>query len=362
MATYKLIQDVEAEDHILGPFTLRQFIFMLAAAFLYWMSVLIYQKGAVWLLIVFLPPALFCTFFAIPFGRDQPTEIWALAKIRFYLKPRRRIWDQSGMKQLVTVTAPKKTEPVLTDGLSQTEVQSRLNALANTLDSRGWAIKNVNLNAFSPPNPLLAGSSDRLIDINSIPNSVPNYDVRASDDILDEYANPVAQQFDQMIDQSSREHRQQLINQLNNPMPAASQAPPADYWFMNQTGRPPAGQAVFSGSQFVQPGAVSTQAAQDDPALSNQLKNRRTVVSENANLRTLQPMRNQQSGISNQPAAANGKRQATNGAASDKPAAPDPAILSLANNNDLNVATLARQANKAKGDDELRDEVVVSLH
>jgi hypothetical protein len=40
----------------------------------------------------------------------------------------------------------------------------------------------------------------------------------------------------------------------------------------------------------------------------------------------------------------------------------DPAILSLASNNDLNVATLARQAKKAKGDDQPpHDEVVISL-
>jgi hypothetical protein len=40
----------------------------------------------------------------------------------------------------------------------------------------------------------------------------------------------------------------------------------------------------------------------------------------------------------------------------------DPAILELANNDDLNVATIARQANKAKGKKEPPDEVVISLH
>lgn len=41
-------------------------------------------------------------------------------------------------------------------------------------------------------------------------------------------------------------------------------------------------------------------------------------------------------------------------------AAPDPAILQLASNDDLDVATLARQANRHK--EELQDEVVISLH
>jgi hypothetical protein len=39
---------------------------------------------------------------------------------------------------------------------------------------------------------------------------------------------------------------------------------------------------------------------------------------------------------------------------------PDPAILQLASNDDLDVATIARQANRHK--EELQDEVVISLH
>ncbi|MGH7158305.1 MAG: PrgI family mobile element protein [Candidatus Saccharimonadales bacterium] len=34
MATYKVIQDIEAEDKILGPLTLRQFIYAGVAAIL----------------------------------------------------------------------------------------------------------------------------------------------------------------------------------------------------------------------------------------------------------------------------------------------------------------------------------------
>ena len=86
MATYKLIQDVEAEDHILGPLTLRQFIFALVGIFCWYLSFIIFVKHVYFGLIISLPPALFCTFFAIPFGRDQPTEIWALAKLRFLVQ------------------------------------------------------------------------------------------------------------------------------------------------------------------------------------------------------------------------------------------------------------------------------------
>src|SRR5665213_1846981 len=98
MSTYKVIQDIEAEDKILGPLTLRQFIYGLIAGFLLYICFLSVVKGAPYLLVLFLPPALFAAFFAAPFGRDQPTEVWALAKILFYFQPRRRVWNPSCVK------------------------------------------------------------------------------------------------------------------------------------------------------------------------------------------------------------------------------------------------------------------------
>jgi hypothetical protein len=124
VATYKVIQDIEAEDKILGPLTLRQFIFALVGSFFTYLSFLVLTKGLPVLLIIFLPPALFCWLFAFPFGRDQPTEIWFLAKLRFWFLPRKRLWDQTGVIELVTITVPKKIERILTDGLSQSEVKA----------------------------------------------------------------------------------------------------------------------------------------------------------------------------------------------------------------------------------------------
>ncbi|MGC1176495.1 MAG: PrgI family protein [Candidatus Saccharimonadales bacterium] len=373
MATYKLLQDIEAEDHILGPLTLRQFIFALIAVFCFYICFVALTKHVAFLLVLFLPPGLFCAFFAVPFGRDQPTEVWALAKIRFFIKPRKRIWDQSGVKELVTVTAPKKIEHTFTNGLSQNEVQSRLNALANTIDSRGWAIKNVNVNAYAQPDPLASVSSDRLIDMSAIPQDVPNYDVQAADDILDETSNPIAQQFDQLINQSTQTHRRELIDEMNDVrrgQKAQPAGPPADYWFMNQPAVPsslPPDQAMFSSAQIVQPAdataasAPVTQAATpDEAALDAQLKARNSAQPTSyAHLRTLQPL------SANPPQPANPPASSIPSDNSQPPAGtppPNPAILSLANNNDLNVATLAREAHKAKQDESSQDEVVISLH
>ncbi|HSX43632.1 MAG TPA: PrgI family protein, partial [Candidatus Saccharimonadales bacterium] len=173
MATYKVIQDVEAEDKLVGPLTLRQFIYAGIAGLSLYLGFLAVSKHAGFMLAIFVPIAGVSGFFAFPWNRDQPTEIWALAKLRFLIKPRKRVWDQSGAKDLVTVTAPKVVEHHLTNGLSENEVRSRLSALANTIDSRGWAVKNVNVN-LSGGNygPGAIQSSDRLVSPESMPQEV----------------------------------------------------------------------------------------------------------------------------------------------------------------------------------------------
>jgi hypothetical protein len=357
VATYKVIQDIEAEDKILGPLTLRQFIFALITAFFAYLCFIAIAKHIFFLLLIFAPPMILGLFFAFPFGRDQPTEVWALAKLRFLFKPRKRIWDQSGVKELVTITAPKKIERIYTDGLSQIEVQSRLKALANTIDSRGWAIKNVNITSYAP-NPLTVASSDRLLDINAIPDAVPDSVVLASDDILDTENNPIAHQFDSMIAQSSQVYRQQLVAEMNSSTAtttpqAVSQAAFQPSWFFMGSGSDNAASAPAT------PATVAVPTA-DEAALSAQIHASSSSRHINyGNLRTIQPL-----SANPQPAVA------TTTVTSPVPQQPlaamtapsHPAILALANNDDLNVSTIAREAEKAKSNKSGDDEVVIALH
>jgi hypothetical protein len=365
VAQYKLIQDIEAEDKILGPLTLRQFIFALAAAFLFYICFVVVVKHVFFLLVLFLPPALFCAFFAVPFGRDQPTEIWFLAKLRFWFKPRRRIWNQSGVKELVTITVPKKVERVLTKGFSQTEVKSRLKALADTLDSRGWAVKHVNeIDAYARP-VVGTGDSDRLIDIGSLPNEVPVDDVMPGDDILDEANNPIARQFETMIDQSSRSHRQRLIAELDGireGQDVRQAEPPANNWFMGQ------GQAVQPAGPV--PVAAAASSDNDIQLAANLTARANSRQVSLGNLRTVQPLMGRAATTGTAAGADSAgslvppdDQTVANGQATVVTAPGDPAILSLAKNDDFNVATLARQARKTRENSgQSPDEVIISLH
>jgi hypothetical protein len=260
MAVYKVIQDVEAEDKILGPLSLKQLIFAgVAFGSIFIAFRLVVATGVIYLAIPFLPIIFIFGFLAAPIGRDQPTEMWLAAQIRFFTKPRVRIWDQSDIKNLVNITAPKREEKVYTDGLNQQQVHSRLKALANTLDSRGWAVKNVDINLYATD---VYGQeqSDRLVDPSSLPVAVSEIDIKASDDIMDVANNETAHHFDEMMQASGQAHKNALLAKMQQPtQTAAPSNSQQDYWFMHQPEMPKGteGQVMFD-ENIVQPATTLT--------------------------------------------------------------------------------------------------------
>ena len=375
MATYKVLQDVEAEDKLVGPLSLRQFIYAAISAFLLYLYFFALTKNVGFLLIFFVPPALFTGFLAIPWHGDQPTEVWAIAKLRFMLKPRKRIWDQSGAKELVTITMPKKIERSLTNGLSQTEVRSRLRALADTIDSRGWAVKNINVNLSTGLRTDVA-TSDRLVDAMSLPQDVSSVDVRATDDMLDPSASPIAQHFDAMIQSAATAQRQQLLQQMQAPtaQPSTlSNSAQNDYWFMHQP-IPVVGQATFNNAAVVAPGmttaseppavAQAVTPTSEEEALIAQLKATNqphsTVDDHLKHIKTPAELAEEQRLFAAQKAAEVAKKQQVERQKAQVTSEKEAAIMNLARNDDLDVATIARQAKKEVQNND--GEVVISLH
>jgi hypothetical protein len=376
MATYKVIQDIEAEDKLLGPLSLRQFIYAVIVIVLGFVA---FTLGQIQFLLVlpFIPPIMFFGLLAAPFGQDQSSEVWLLAKIRFMFKPRRRIWDQSGLSELVTVTAPKYVEKHLTDGLDQTQVKSRLKALASTLDSRGWAVKNANISLATMPtySGMMVGD-DRLV---AAPASVavPDNDILASDDILDEQNNLTAQHLDSMINTAEQQRRQQLVQNvqqsisnpvLPSPVSSPTQNVPAnDYWFMNQNPDAPAAATVSPNQQY-QSGstaAVPVPVASDDKGEAEQAlldhvheetAKRHTSNSHIKRLKTpaeIEAERAQNESIQARAQVDLALKQ------KEQEAARQQEVARLSANNDLNITTISHEANHVKEND---DEVVISLH
>ena len=222
MAVYKVIQDIEAEDKLLGPLTLKGFIYAMIAGVLVFISVRVAIAPSLgnfrWgIIVLLLPPILLFGILAGPFGKEQPTEVWLLSHVRFFLKNRKRIWDQSGADLTVVITAPKIIEKQLTKGWSQVEVRSRLKALAATLDSRGWAIKNTNLNLSAPPGYFqdTGDESQRLVSQPESGQTTPVLDIHAKDDILDADNNSTAQYFNELVQKADDMRRQNVLDKFN---------------------------------------------------------------------------------------------------------------------------------------------------
>ena len=371
MAVYKVIQDIEAEDKLLGPLTLKQFIFaIVAAGFTFAAFMAVTKSGSILLGIPFLPFIIVPAVLAAPLSRDQPTDVWLAARIRFIIKPRKRIWDQSGIINLVTITAPKRIEKIYTDGLSQQEVRSRLKALADTIDSRGWAVKNVNVNMFATP-AYATANYDRLIDPASLPQAVPMTDITAADDIMDATSNPVAQHFDALVRDSSAAQKTAAIARMQAAIaaPAAQATPqaPIDPWFMHQPDptEAPAGSAMFT-SQTVAPVAATPQqndtflkdepvpVSADEQALLDKLKaekeNEKEGWSHHKTIKTPAEI-----------AAEEQKRLKQEAEKQAQAVTPlkNPAIVDLANTNDLSVASVAHLANRKSQSSD--GEVVIKL-
>ena len=378
MAVYKVIQDIEAEDKLLGPLTLKQFIFaVISAGFTFVAFLAVTKMGNIFIAIPFLPFIIIPAVLAAPLGRDQPTDVWLAAQIRFLTKPRKRIWDQSGIKNLVTITVPKKIEKVYTDGLSQQEVKSRLRALADTIDSRGWAVKNVAVNMYATP--AYAMASDRLVDPSSLPQAVPTTDITAADDIMDATYNPVAQHFDQMVHDATTAQKNAAIARMQQAMaspqapPQTNQQAPVDPWFMHQPdpSAVPQNSAMF-GAQTVAPVATTPQQPEDgflsehteQPSSPEEAELLEHIKAEKqqehqgwAHHKTIKTPEE----VAAEEAAQKQKELDEKAKQAQAVTPPkNPGIVELANTNDLSVASVAQLAKRNSQNND--GEVVIKLH
>lgn len=386
MAVHKVPQDVEADDKFLGPLSFKQFIFFGGALICGYLTFIMLNRGLWPVAILFFVPGFVSAVFAFPWSRDQPTDVWLAARIRFYLVPHRRIWNQDGMKDLVTVTAPLRQKAVYSDGLSQTEVRSRFGALASMVDSRGWAVKGgTATNSFTAT----TEDSDRLA---SGTTTAPVVQAEDSADPLDDTNSPIAKQFDTMIQQSEQEHRSAAMDLVaqartvqqqpapqqstNNPKRRVKNNTPQtkdeEFWFLNQQQAPDdPSLARFDQQTVLSPGmkTPATPTADDTGVDASQMnaylqqqKQRQQMQGHVRHEKVINPVAQQQT-QDHRPGGSDlrkkaKKTQTNTTEQKPTPTPKDPAILELAQNNDLSVETLQRQGHRPQDSD---GEVTIDL-
>lgn len=304
MAVYKVPQDVEADDKLIGPFSFRQFVYLIIVALaitLGWgLSQLFIPLAIIPLPIVLLFGAL-----ALPLRKDQPMEIYLAAIVSFFLKPHRRLWDPDGIDSLIEITAPKMIEVQRTKDISQGEAQRRFGYLAEIIDTQGWAVRGPGVQA---PNTALTNDA--------------YFAAQQVEDIMDNN-NTTAQSFNIKLDQSDARRRQDAVNMMHD-------------------------QTVTGNGGYFN-GPVAEPATAPEPDVVEQLEY--NPYPENMQQTVIKPIAESKP-VAAQPVKPVEKPVPTT---SEKPLSAG--IINLASNADLSIETIAREANRINK----QDEVFISL-
>lgn len=208
MATYKVPQDVEAEDKLLGPFTFRQFIYLLISAA---GIAIIFGLFQIFPLLAIIPVPIvgFFLILALPLKKDQPMEVYLASIASFYLKSNKRLWTPGQRESTIKITAPKIVEKPRARNITEEEATTRLSFLSNLVDSEGYSIRN-NSNF----------NEDFIAETNDVP------------DILDQNSN---QTINQMIAREQENRHANIVSNMKAAISNADQLLPPSPPQTNQT-------------------------------------------------------------------------------------------------------------------------------
>lgn len=215
MGQYKVPQDVEAEDKLIGPLSLRQFIYVLIGLGWAGLMFLIFRSQVIIMVIAIIPITGF--FLILGFGRrkEQSFERYFVAWLQFMFVPRVRVWDKD-LVQDERIKADLTPPEVITNKNIQ---RSSLQQLALVMDTHG-TMKDPTIQ-LQDENNNSAYYSQRVISPGQIPGIAaaqqPNtLQVTPQDDMLDG-TTPRGEAVNQMLEnQEANIHDQALARARQN--------------------------------------------------------------------------------------------------------------------------------------------------
>jgi len=210
MSQYKVPQNVEAEDKILGPLTFKQFIYACIGVGWAIVSFALLRFVPPLLIIVGFPPTLLFLLLAFYTRDGQNFEQILLAMVGFFAATRKRLWVKENVTESFHVEPTKVKQEV--SQRNPAEVRSELEKLATLIDSRGWN---------QPPQPgtlqILPQTphDQRLV----APPQIPHGPDEPKSDIFDLQKNPLAGSLTQLLAEASENIRAQAMQQVNQSAP-----------------------------------------------------------------------------------------------------------------------------------------------
>jgi hypothetical protein len=208
MGQYKVPQNVEAEDKIIGPLTFRQFIYALMG--FGWGAIcfgLFHGIPAIMIVVGF-PPTMLLLLLAFYTRDGQNFEQLLIAMVGFFATDRKRLWVKEAVEETFHIEPTKRVAEITQR--NPDEVISELEKLATLIDSRGWN---------KPPEPetnrILPNTAheDRIV----APPPAPHAPDEPAADMLDMQRSPLAQNLAELLRAAAEDVREEALTQMNKP-------------------------------------------------------------------------------------------------------------------------------------------------
>lgn len=221
MGQYKVPQNVESEDKLVGPLSMKQFIYAIIGigwGFLIWR---ILQPGGVAaipiMILLIVPVSGFMMMLAFGRREEQSFENYLIAMIRFQVVPRKRIWLKDDYKGEVIIDAPPPPKPKVMTSADLDKVHSRLQQLALVVDTRGH-VKSSDVQIQDHTN-TAAQFSERVFTPSELQKPILEGGVKEQDDVLatTDITATQAQRVDELLQNQEYSIREEAKAKMTEP-------------------------------------------------------------------------------------------------------------------------------------------------
>lgn len=135
---FKVPQNIDMEDKIIGPLTLIQFVYLMIGGAMFYITL---KTGNTALLIfVGIPIALVALFLAFIKIHDQPFSKFVVSLLSYIARPKQRVWHKELELEGIPYAETKEPKNRETKVQPQKMVEkSDLEKLSQILDTKGWS-------------------------------------------------------------------------------------------------------------------------------------------------------------------------------------------------------------------------------
>lgn len=131
---FKVPQKIDLEDKVIGPFTIKQFIYMLAGGMLDYIWFRFFSFGVFILLAI--PTTIFFLAMALAHVQDQPFPKFLGSLILFVLRPKTRTWQKEAPVPKLMIRKPGAEQKLKPEPKKIS--RGELEKLSYLLDTKGW--------------------------------------------------------------------------------------------------------------------------------------------------------------------------------------------------------------------------------